>query len=75
MNELRRRFINTSLAHFFLFLGLYEEAGRATHSNAGDAATRASELRAQFNESDPAALGNVDNWWSLILEQMEHGLL
>lgn len=65
--QLTCRFINTSIAYFVLFLGLYE----AQFKNARDAV----ELRAQFHENDLFALSNEDNWWSLILEQIGQGLL
>jgi hypothetical protein len=68
--QLRCRFINTGIAHFVLFLGLYE----AQYDNREPVAI-AGELRAQFDESDLFALANEDNWWSVVLEQVGHGLL
>jgi hypothetical protein len=70
------RFINTSIAHFVLFLGLYE----GQFENVGDTDNRepaaiAGELRAQFSENDLFALPNAENWWSVVLEQTGHGLL
>jgi hypothetical protein len=74
--ELPCRFINTSIAHFVLFLGLYE----AQIKNVGAPENReplaiAGGLRAQFDENDLVTLSNEDNWWSLILEQIGQGLL
>lgn len=34
-----------------------------------------SELRAFFAEQDPGSLSNEESWWSLVLEQLEDGLL
>ncbi|WP_418039547.1 SUKH-4 family immunity protein [Paenibacillus xylanilyticus] len=34
-----------------------------------------SELRAFFAEQDPGSLSNEKSWWSLVLEQLEDGLL
>ena len=71
--QMPRRFINTSIAHFVLFLGLYEQFENAKES--GNREPYLSELRTQFHESDLFALSNEDNWWSLILEQIGLGLL
>ncbi len=71
--QLPRRFINTSIAHFVLFLGLYEQFENAKET--GNREPYLSELRTQFDESDLFALSNEDNWWSLILEQIGLGQL
>jgi hypothetical protein len=70
-HQLPRRLINTSIAHFVLFLGLYEQFENAQET--GNREPYLSELRTQFEESDLFALSNEDNWWSLILEQIELG--
>ena len=74
--QLPRRFINASIAHFVLFLGLYE----AEYEGVGDTDNREpvaieGELRTQFDEYDLFALANAENWWSLVLEQIGQGLL
>jgi hypothetical protein len=69
--QLPRRFINTSIAHFVLFLGLYEQFKSAKETRE----LCLSELRTQFDECDVFALSNEDSWWSLILEQIGLGLL
>jgi hypothetical protein len=33
------------------------------------------ELRQKYQEVDPLALDSEENWWSVILEQVEQGLL
>jgi len=70
--QLPCRFINTSIAHFVLFLGLYEAQ---CENGDWEPIAMAGELRAQFDENDLFALSNEDNWWSLILEQIRQGLL
>jgi hypothetical protein len=70
--QLPRRFINTSIAHLVLFLGLYQNVGETSD---GIPVAIAGELRAQFDETDPSALANAENWWSVVLEQIGHGLL
>ena len=40
-----------------------------------DADEQASRLRAEVSALDAAAVDDADHWWSLVLEQLEHGLL
>jgi len=69
--QLPCRFINTSIAHFVLFLGLFEAHEAQFESGNREPRAIAGELRAQFDENDVFALANEENWWSLVLEQAE----
>jgi hypothetical protein len=67
--QLPCRFINTSIAHFVLFLGLYEaQFKNVRETGNGEPVAIAGELRAQFDENDLSALANEENWWSVVLE-------
>lgn len=69
------RFVNTSLAQFVLFLGIYRYRPPAlTPVTDEQAAGILTELRHEFGEADPLALADIENWWSVILEQIEQGL-
>lgn len=74
--ELRSRFVNSRLSDFALFLAIYDSQGpdRQQASDEEDEVI-VQEMRLQLISRDPRALDDVDNWWSLVLEQMSHGLL
>ncbi|MEU6370740.1 SUKH-4 family immunity protein [Streptomyces sp. NPDC046931] len=69
------RYINVSAAAFARCLALLattRQRMRGLDPVAAGAAVAA--LQEQLAAIDPSALGNPDTWWSLIVEQMWHGL-
>jgi hypothetical protein len=75
-HQLPRRFINTELRHFVLFLHLYRsrQPGLETASDEQAAAIIAA-MRSEFSRLDARSLDDGENWWSVILEQSEQGQL
>jgi hypothetical protein len=74
--EMPNRAINTSLDRFVLFLGIYRSATPALKEATDEQASGIVDgLRGQFSALDPAALAEGENWWSVVLEQVEQGLL
>ena len=74
--ELPTRFINQDLNSFLKFLNLfavyYTKVGEAGEEEQHQILK---ELKEEFNGIDSRALDYEDNWWSVILEQMEMGLM
>ena len=70
------RFINSNIKSFLNFLQIYFTR-RLELSNADDeeAIEIVKSIRDNFNMLDSSALNDEDNWWSVILEQTEQGLL
>ena len=70
------RYINKNIQSFILFLveytKIFEELKKASDEKA---ASIVSNLQSKYNNLDKSALNNSENWWSIILEQMIHGLL
>ena len=70
--RLPSRFINSSLRCFLTCLALYRDDERSLESATDEeAATLVSEFRLQISAIDSAALSHPENWWSVILEQLE----
>lgn len=74
--ELPTRFINRDLDAFLKFLGIFT----AYHMEAREADEEKQiqileDVKAEFNKVDSRALDYEDNWWSVILEQIEMGLM
>lgn len=75
-HELPTRFINQNLNSFLEFLNLFA----VYYTKIGEAGEEEQlqileELKEEFNRIDSRALDYEDNWWSVILEQMEMGLM
>lgn len=77
-SKLPKRFINSSAENLLLFIMVYEQHQDALEE-AGDDEDGALEVIAEitekFNEYDARALDFEENWWAVILEQAEVGLL
>lgn len=74
--ECPSRFVNSRLSDFVLFLGVYgSRAKDRQHASDEQHEVIVQEMRRQFISRDPRALDHVEHWWSLIFEQMSHGLL
>jgi hypothetical protein len=69
------RFINQSVSAFIRSLALLvrtrEEMDGMNPVEAGEAVAA---FQARLAALDPAALGDVENWWTVVVEQMWHGL-
>lgn len=75
-HELPTRFINQDLKSFLKFLDLFT----VYYTKIGEAGEEEQlqileKLKEEFNRIDSRALDYEDNWWSVILEQIEMGLM
>lgn len=71
-----QRFVNSSTRQFTDSLAVLRDAWRVrAELSERDADEQASRLRAELTALDAAAVEHADHWWSLVLEQLEHGLL
>ena len=75
-HELPTRFINQDLKSFLKFLNLFT----VYYTKIGEAGEEEQiqileEMKGEFNRIDSRALDNEENWWSVILEQIEMGLM
>ena len=69
-------FVNTSERQFLESLRRLDEAWRARAAlSEGAAWHQAQRLRSELDAIDPAALDDPGNWWALVLEQLEQGVL
>ena len=74
--ELPTRFINRDLETFLKFLNIFT----AYHMKVREVDEEKQiqildEMKEEFDKLDSRALDYEDNWWSVILEQMEMGLM
>lgn len=70
------RFVNSNIESFLNFLQIYFTRRPELSTADDDEAIEIVKLiRDNFNMLDSSALNNEDNWWSVILEQTEQGLL
>ncbi|WP_024833712.1 SUKH-4 family immunity protein [Ruminiclostridium josui] len=74
--DMNIRIINSSIEHFINFLQIYFTR-RPELSKADDeeAVEIVRSMRDDFDKLDAMALSNEENWWAVILEQTEQGLL
>jgi hypothetical protein len=73
--ELPTRFVNSNIISLVKFLQAFVEGKkRFQELDYGDASVIAKSLRHEFKLVDPEALANDENWWSVVLEQVEQGL-
>ncbi len=74
--EIPRRFISTSVRLFLVLLQIYlSRQDELRDASDEDAVILVQQMRGQFNRVDAHALEDPENWWSVILEQTEQGLL
>ncbi|HEV2777178.1 MAG TPA: SUKH-4 family immunity protein [Solirubrobacteraceae bacterium] len=70
------RFVNTSERQFLDSLHRLDEAWRTRGVLSEDAARQqAHQLRSEIEAVDPAAFNDPENWWALVIEQLEQALL
>ena len=76
-NESRTRFINKELKSFLDFIVIYLTfQERALEIEDEDERLQVlEEMREKFTEIDERALDNEENWWAVIIEQIEMGLM
>ncbi|MFD7297915.1 SUKH-4 family immunity protein [Streptomyces sp. NPDC059897] len=71
----RLQYVNSSVAAFAYSLAtLYATRGHMVDANPHTAGNIVADLQTRLLTIDPNALSEPDNWWSLIIEQMWHGL-
>ena len=71
-----QRFVNSSTRQFTDSLAVLRDAWRVrAELSESDADAQASHLRAAITAIDAAAVDHHDHWWSLVLEQLDQGLL
>ena len=70
------RFVNSSILTLLACLAIYSEK-QPVLAQAGDdeAAKIVAEMRDEFRALDAKVVNNPENWWSVILEQVEQGML
>ncbi|MEV6027967.1 SUKH-4 family immunity protein [Streptomyces sp. NPDC052036] len=69
------RYINVSVAAFARCLALLSTTRQRMQGlDPAAAGAAVAALQEQLAAIDPSSLGNPDTWWSLIVEQMWHGL-
>lgn len=70
------RFINSSILTMLLFLAIYmTEQPELIEATDEEVLAIVERMRAIFRDIDGRALDDPENWWSVILEQTEQGLL
>ena len=75
-NEYPLRFINNSLKCLLNFLIIYISYQNKLYNLTDEQIEKEiQEIRKKFNKIDKRALENEENWWSIILEQLELGLI
>lgn len=74
--EYPTRFVNTSLSRFLQCIEIYDSY-EARFENISDEEVGAimDEMRTKFHQVDKQALSGEENWWSVILEQVELGVM
>jgi hypothetical protein len=76
VGELPFRYINSRIDVFLVFLEIYLTAQQSRKDTTkAEARALAARLRDEFLLLDPPALDNPENWWSVIVEQVEAELL
>ena len=74
--ELPTRFINRDLEAFLKFLGIFTAYYmKACEADEEEQIQILEEMKEEFNKVDSLALDYEENWWSVILEQIEMGLM
>ena len=68
------RFVNSGIEQLARFIEVYRSyAGRAKSD--AEVAPFAQRMRNELAAIDPTAFGDPENWWAVVLEQVEDGLL
>lgn len=74
--DLPMRFINSSIENLMLFIMVYEQHHEEIIEADDDEIVEIiGEIKSKLNELDSQALSFEENWWAVILEQTEDGLM
>lgn len=74
-DDLPTRYINSSIENFLLFIMIFEQYQLSLDEDENENMKKLSALQSTFNEYDSTALNYEENWWAVIIEQIEDGLL
>ncbi len=73
--EARTRFVNSTVPKFAEYLLAYRRVkpgpGQAEAASKQEIKGWNDRLKAQFNEIDPVALSDPNNWWAVIVEELD----
>lgn len=71
-HEYPTRFINKNMESFFQFIAVYlSYKDEITNADEDNMVRIITEIKRKFNKIDIQALSNEENWWSVLLEQLE----
>jgi hypothetical protein len=73
-SEYPTRFVNSGVHQLAKFIQTYQSYAALSKTDA-ELVPVAARMRAELASLDSAAFSDSDNWWSLVLEQVEDGLL
>lgn len=71
----RSRFVNSRIELFGVFLAECDVHRRRTTINSADHRKSMAHLKASMKSEDERALVDEENWWSVVLEELDSGLL
>ena len=74
-DDLPIRYINSSIENFVLFIMFFEQYQLSLTEDEDENMKKLTDLQSTFNEYDETALNYEENWWAVIIEQIEDGLL
>ena len=74
-DDLPIRYINSSIENFVLFIMFFEQYQLSLNEDEDRNMKKLSDLQSTFNKYDETALNYEENWWAVIIEQIEDGLL
>ena len=74
--QLPSRFVNSSIASFIVCLGIFAKYRTRIARLADDEIDELiPSTEAEIRKADDHALNHAENWWSVVVEQMQDGLL
>lgn len=74
--EYPTRFINANLTCFLKCIIIYLKHEKdVTKADDNEIDRLIADIKSEFTQADPHALQSGENWWSIILEQLETGML
>ena len=66
------RFINKNMESLFKFIAVYlSYEDKIKNADDDNIDRKIIEIKRKFNKIDVQALSNEENWWSILLEQLE----
>ena len=74
--EYPTRFINTNLTCLLKCIIIYLKHEKdVTEADDNETDRLIADIKSEFTQADPHAMQSDENWWSIILEQLETGML